>query len=133
MQQQKSNQKNFWIPYTHEDLLESFCSSNFCIQLDPQPNGDCQFAAPADQLMNIGIFRSAIFLRQEIVMDLQSNPQTRHGTPLANYVEGSSDGYLQSMGQQGTYGVHITLQRASELLNVEVLVVSLLVQMPHLS
>lgn len=117
---QKSNQKNFWIPYTYEDLLESLSSSNFCIQLDPQLNGDCQFAALTDQLMNIGIFRSATSLRPEIVRDLQSNPQTTHGTPLANYVEGSWDAYLQSMGQQGTYGDHITSQRASELFNVQV-------------
>lgn len=59
-------------------------------------------------------------------MDFQSNPQTTHGTPLANYVEGSWDAYLQSMDQQGTYGDHITLQRASELFNVQVLVISTL-------
>ena len=53
-------------------------------------------------------------------MDLQSNPQTTHGTPLAHYVEGNWDTYLQSMGQQGTYGDHITLQRASEMFNVQV-------------
>ena len=59
-------------------------------------------------------------------MDLQSNPQTTHGTPLAHYVEGNWDTYIQSMGQQGTYGDHITLQRASEMFNVQVLIISTL-------
>lgn len=49
-----------------------------------------------------------------------ANPQTAHGIPLANYVEGNWDTYLQSMVQQGTYGDHITLQRASELFSVQV-------------
>lgn len=69
-------------------------------------------------LQYFGIFRSATSLRQEIVIT--------HGTPLANYVEGNWDAYLQSMGQQGTYGDHITLQRASEMFNVQVLIISTL-------
>lgn len=73
---QRSNQIKYLIPYTREDRLESFRSSSFSIQLDPQPDGDCQFAALADQLMHFGIFQSATTLRQEIVMDLHSNPQT---------------------------------------------------------
>lgn len=107
-------------------MLEYFSSSNFHIQLDPQPDGDCQFAALADQLRSIGIFRSTISLRDEIVVNLQSNPQTMHGTPLANYVEGTWDAYLHSMSQQGTYGDHITLQRASVMFNVQLLIVSTL-------
>ena len=123
---QKSIQRKYLIPYTREDRLESFRSSSFSIQLDPQPDSDCQFAALADQLMNFGIFQSATALRQEIVMDLHSNPQTTQGIHIANYVEGNWDAYLHSMSQQGTYGDHITLQRASELFNVQVLVISTL-------
>lgn len=59
-------------------------------------------------------------------MDLQSNPQTTHGCPLAHYVVGNWDTYLQSMGQQGTYGDHITLQRAFEIFNAQLLIISTL-------
>lgn len=49
-------QRHLLIPYTHDERLEFFESSNLNIHLDPMPDGNCQFAAIADQLATIGIF-----------------------------------------------------------------------------
>lgn len=122
----KSKKHNFRIPHTHKDLFEARRSSNCHVQLDPQPDGNCQFAALADQLRSIDIIRSARSLREEIVKDLQSNPQTTHGVSFSDFVEGPWNAYLKSMGQNGTYGDHITLQRASEMFKVRLLILSTL-------
>lgn len=119
-------QTHLLIPYTHEERLESFESSNLNIHSDPIPDGSCQFAAVADQLATIGIFRSASTLREEIVADLTFHPHGVDGTPLSEYVAGTWGDYLQRMAQHGTYGDHITLQRASQIFNVQFVVVSTL-------
>lgn len=81
-------QTHLLIPYTHEDRLESFGSSNLNIRLDPNPDGSCQFASIADQLATLGIFRSVSTLREEIVADLTFHLQGVDGTPLSEYVRG---------------------------------------------
>lgn len=62
------------IEYTHRDRLDDFISMHLNVRFDPAPDGNCQFAAIADQLATCGIFRSAATLREEIVQDLRSNP-----------------------------------------------------------
>ncbi|XP_049926648.1 uncharacterized protein LOC126406426 [Epinephelus moara] len=114
------------IPLSHEDRLENFESSNLNIRFDPVPDGNCQFAAISDQLATIGIFRSAATLREEIVANLTSHPYGVDGTPLSEYVEETWAEYLQGMAQHGTYGDHLTLQRASQIFNVQFLIVSTL-------
>lgn len=54
--------------YTHTDRLEEFMSMELSIRYDPDPDGNCQFAAMADQLSTLGIFRSPESLRDEIVL-----------------------------------------------------------------
>lgn len=107
------------IPLTHDNRLEIFESSNLNIRFDPLPDGNCQFSAIADQLSTIGIFRSERKLRMEIVADLTLLPYGMDVSPsIPNYVQGSWTDYLQRMAQDGTYGDHLTLQRASQIYNV---------------
>lgn len=91
-------QMNLRIPYSHEDRLEEFESSNLNICFDPIPDGNCQFAAISDQLATIGIFRSAETFREEIVADLTFNPYGVDGTPLSEYVEGTWGGIFTEDG-----------------------------------
>lgn len=115
------------MPYTHADRLRDYNSMQLSVQFDPAPDGNCQFSAMADQLASLGIFRSAATLRDEIVQNLRSNPFTINGTPLSHYVDGNDwDAYLDSMSPCGTYGDHITLQRAAEIFNVQFLIISTL-------
>lgn len=58
--------KTFLIAYTHKDHVKSFMSSGMTVKLDPLPDGNYQFAAMADQLADLGIFRSPGTLREEI-------------------------------------------------------------------
>lgn len=65
------------------------------VAFDPLPDGNCQFAAMADQLARLGIFRSSTTLREEIVSDLWANPFGFDGTHLLNYVSDENwDDYI---------------------------------------
>ena len=76
-------------------------------------------------LQNIGIHRSAERLREEVVSDLDLHRYTSDHTPLELFVRnGDFEAYLRDMGKDGTYGDHITLQRASEIYNVQFAIVS---------
>lgn len=71
----------------------------------PDPDGNGQFAAMADQLPSLGIFSSPQSSRDEIVQDLRNYPYNGNGTLLFNVVEGNDwDGYLERMARTGTYG-----------------------------
>ena len=48
------------------------------------------------------------------------------GTPLSEYVEEAWENYIQRMVQHSTYGDHLTLQRASQMFNIQFLIVSTL-------
>ena len=81
----------------------------------------------ADQLASVGIFRSSTTLRQGIVSVLVANPVGLDGTPLLNFVTDQNwDDYINGMGESGTYGDHITLQRAAQIFQIQFLVVSTL-------
>ena len=67
----------------------------------------------ADQLRLVGISRSAETLRCDIVNGLVNHPFAPDGSPLASYIVGDDvDEYLAGMRNSGTFGDHITLQRA---------------------
>ena len=127
VQYNTQTKNKYYIRYTREDRLASFQSAGFAVRLDPTPNGNCQFAAIADQLKGVGILRSAQTSRQEITHDLRAHPFASDGTPLQNFVDNNNlDNYLTNMEHYGTFGDHITLQRASELCNVQFVVLSTL-------
>lgn len=77
-------------------------------------------------MATIGIFCSAETLHEEIVAGLTFNPYGVDRTPLSEYVKGTWGEYLQRMAPHGTYSDHLTLQRASQILNVQFLIVSTL-------
>lgn len=54
----------------------------------------------------------------------KANPCHSNGTPLQNFADLPWPEYLTEMSQNGTYGDHITVQAASNLYNVEFIVVS---------
>ena len=102
-----------------------FRAEGFSVQLDPTPDGNCQFEAMADQLRRIAIYRSITSLRREIVNNLQHRPTTSDGTSLECFVhDNDMETYLEEMDKSGTYGDHVTLQRASEMYNVQFIVLS---------
>ena len=81
----------------------------------------------ADQLASLRLFHSSTTLRQEIVSYLVANPSGLDGTPLLNFVtEQNRDDCINGMGELGTYGDHITLQRVAQIFQVQFLVVSTL-------
>ena len=124
---EKNPHNKWYIPMDTNDRLQAITSQGFAVHLNPIGNGNCQFAAMADQLQRIGIFRSAETLRHDIVSDLELNRNTGDGTPLALFVDGNDlDRYLQDMRQDGTYGDHITLQRCADIFNVQFAVISTL-------
>ena len=79
----------------------------------------------ADQLRLAGIYHSAETLRYDIVNDLVIHPFAPDGSPLASYIVGGDVGeYLAGMRNSGTFGDHITLQRAAQLYQVNFFVFS---------
>ena len=70
------------------------------IQHDPDPDGNCQFAAVRHQLNNIGIYRDISTLRQEAVQHLRANKMF-----YETFVHNETfDLYIEHMSKQGTYG-----------------------------
>ena len=117
--------RKYYIPYQRADRLDMYRAEGFSVQLDPTPDGNCQFEAMAEQLRRIGIYRSITSLRREIVNDLQHRPTTSDGTSLESFVHDSDiQTYLDEMDKSGTYGDHVTLQRASVMYNVQFIVLS---------
>ena len=56
---------------------------------------------------------------------LERNPVTASGTPIEDFIENNNlPMYLHTMARDGTFGDHITLQRISEIYNVDILVIS---------
>ena len=90
-------------------------------------DGNCQFAALADQL-NIIKAKShhAKSVRQDIVQWLRDNKdiQLPNETTLAGFVEGDFIEFCDEMTKPGTWGNHITLQAACEVYGVAIHVIS---------
>ncbi|XP_038044857.1 uncharacterized protein LOC119719458 [Patiria miniata] len=122
----------YFIAYDHSDHLDALQTQGLTIVYDPQPDGNCQFDALANQLQNIGIQLCARALRTEIVRDLRMNPTTIGGISLEEYVpDNDLNAYLEQMDRDGTHGDHLTLQRAARIYNVNIVVFSSLG--PHAS
>ena len=80
----KMHKKNYLIPYSshREKFTDMQSDINFSISYDPPKDGNCQFSALCHELANIGIFRSAGILREEIVSYLESHRNSPDGTPM---------------------------------------------------
>ena len=80
----KKHRKKYFIPFSNErkKFTDMQPKIHFLISFDPPKDGNCQFSAVFHELMKMGIFRSAETLRKEIVLFLESNPNSADGTPL---------------------------------------------------
>jgi hypothetical protein len=118
----KLHRTKYYIVTSHADNLGSFQQR---IRFDPPGDGNCQFGAITDQLSRFAIHRSPQTLRSEITTDLRRNPVNRLGIHLSNFVDNNNFmRYLRQMQQDGNYGDHITLQRVSEIYNMQIIVYS---------
>ena len=91
---------------------------------DPQPDGNCQFDAAAEQLRLYGIHRSMQTLRAEVVSFLQSDSHAELVRHFQSFVTGSWREYVMNMGRDGTFEDHITLDVMSRMYNIQFLVFS---------
>ena len=114
------------IPLTPSDSIESLHNQGYTIEYNPPGNGNCQFSALCFLLQRIGVHRSPQSLREEIVRDLQENPDNIEGIPLELYAAVPWETYLSQMVKDGTYGDHITLQAAANIYAVKINLVSTL-------
>ena len=101
------------------------------LSFDPVGDGDCQFAAIADQLQLINITGniSASVLRAQAVSYLANTPclgNQNTTTWFASLVQETRGSYLDRMAERGSYGDQITLQAISEHYNVQILILSTL-------
>jgi len=120
-----AHKRKFYIVYSHNERLSNFQSEGLTVQFDPLPDGNYQFEALADQLLQVGVHRSGDTLRREIVQDLRNHPIALDLSPIDAFVaENDLESYLASMMNTGTYGDHITLQRAAQMFCVNILVFS---------
>ena len=120
----KMYKKNYLIPYSNH--REKFTDINFSISYDPAKDANCQFSALCHELANIGIFRSAETLREEIVSYLESHPNSPDGTPTELFAGTPWDQYLRLMARDGSYGDHLTLQAAADVFNIQIVIYSTL-------
>ncbi len=106
-QKKESHHKKFLIPMEHVDYARIIEDQGFDIVYNPLGDGNCQFAALADQLSALGVFRSEETLRNEIIGYLQENQLHNEGFPLLELVPEfiSRVDYLQYMARSHSFGV----------------------------
>lgn len=105
----------------HADYATIIEDQGYDIVYNPPGDGNCQFAALANQLSALGIFRSQETLRKEIVGYLEENQLDNEGLPLQEF--SSWEEYLQYMARRNTFGDQLTLFVAVNLFNVNVHVI----------
>ena len=84
-----------------DDYQKVIEEQGFDIQYNPPGDGSCQFAALANQLSALGIFRSAETMREEIVRYLQTTTVDNEGFPLLVFLPefNSWEQYLEYMAR----------------------------------
>jgi len=71
---------------TTNEIYEEFQNQGFKVTYNPPGNGNCQFAAVAYHLQNIGILRSPETLRDEVCKYLDEHDSAPDGMPLELFV-----------------------------------------------
>ena len=123
--QRQSHRDRYYIPMGPTSELDCLQRHGFQVRLNPEPNGDCQFVAIADQLSQMGVYRSENTLRQEIVRYIVERPCINDGSSISNFVDRCDlESYLDAMSRAGTYGDHITLQICTEIFHIQFIVLS---------
>ena len=123
--QRQSHRDRYYIPMGPTSELDWLQRHGFQVRLNPEPNGDCQFVAIADQLSQMGVYRSENTLRQEIVRYIVERPCINDGSSISNFVDRCDlESYLDAMSRAGTYGDHITLQICTDIFHIQFIVLS---------
>ncbi|XP_078701426.1 uncharacterized protein LOC144927697 isoform X3 [Branchiostoma floridae x Branchiostoma belcheri] len=98
------------------------------VRREVAPDGNCQFAAVADQLQRIGRgVLSPQDLRRMAVTYIRNNPVLPgpDKCKVSDFVDGENlEEYLHRMSQDGTWGDHLTLQALCSSLHIRVCIVS---------
>ena len=121
---QSSHRKKYYIPPKRNDQHEAFRDQGFAILFNPAGDGNCQFAAIAHALQDVGIYRSNETLRREDVQYLSDNPNAADGSPLELFAAMPWAEYLNTMAKNSTYGDQLSLQAMANLYLVEIIVIS---------
>nr|XP_054768497.1 uncharacterized protein LOC129276082 [Lytechinus pictus] len=117
--------KKYYIIITRESCIEQlFEDSGLSVRLNPKGNGNCQFSAVSDQLATLGIFKSHIALRQEVVRFLASNTYFGNGRGWTAFLTEVPEDYLARMSSDGSYGDHLTLQAIADIFHIQIIVIS---------
>ncbi|XP_041480354.1 uncharacterized protein LOC121427848 [Lytechinus variegatus] len=117
--------EKYYIVITRESCIEQlFEDSGLTVRLNPKGNGNCQFSAVSDQLATLGIFRSHITIRQEVVRFLASNTYLGNGREWTAFLTEVPEDYLARMSSDGSYGDHLTLQAIADIFHIQILVIS---------
>ena len=115
-----AHRKKYKLAYNSERVFmkDRLDSAHFHITYDPPGDGNCQFSVVCALLRSIGLYQSVETLREQVVQYLENHPH------MQNFVTVTWPTYLGNMARDGTYGDHLTLQAAADLLNVEFIVIS---------
>lgn len=87
------------------------------VEKEVKGDGNCQFRALSDQLYETSTHHSGV--RQQVVKQLRSSPEFYKG-----FVDDDFVSYCSSMGKNGTWGDHITLQAAADAFSSRILIIS---------
>ena len=123
--ERKAYQKSLRIPKTRNDLIDEITDQGYIVTYDAPGDGNCQFSALCDSLLNFGIFRSPQTLREEIVNYLVS-VESINGDVVRDFPNIPWDDYIQQMDIEGTYGNELTLRAFANIFNIEIEIVSTL-------
>jgi len=104
---------------TTSEIYEEFQNQGYKVTYNPPGNGNCQFAAVAHHLQNIGILRSPETLRDEVCKYLEEHDSAPDGMPLELFVGMPWSEYLQQMITDGTYSDQLTLQAIANLHQIQ--------------
>lgn len=109
---------------TTKEIYEEFENQRYKVTYNPPGNGNCQFAAVAHHLQNMGILRSPETLRDEVCKYLEEHDSAPDGMPLELFVGMPWSEYLQQMMTDGTYSDQLTLQAIANLYQIELDIIS---------
>ena len=106
-------------------MIDEITDQGYIVTYDAPGDGNCQFSALCDSLLNFGIFRSPQTLREEIVNYLVS-VESINGDVVRDFPNIPWDDYIQQMDIEGTYGNELTLRAFANIFNIEIEIVSTL-------
>ncbi len=124
---ERSKQEHESVNSLHERFFGVITSNGYQVRNQIPGDGNCMFAALVDQLHRVGVDDfDTEGLRLNIVEYLRRHPTLSNGTELFSFVSDASswEDYLRTMNIDGTWGDHLVLRAASEMLQMDITVIS---------